>query len=78
MTDYVKTAKDKVADIGAQLAQKAKDTAASISAAVTGNSGMLGGAKDALKGRQDKIDKAVEDAMANGGTVGGRRRAQRG
>lgn len=71
-------AKDAVSEAGANFAAKAKETAASIAAAVTGNSGMLGGAKDALQSRKNKIDKAIEESDANGGVVGRKRRAQRG
>lgn len=61
MSDYLKKAKDKVEG---------------LVKAITGNGGGVGKAKDAIKGRQKRIDDAINEAdpppkkLANGGLVG--------
>jgi hypothetical protein len=85
VSEYMKTIKAKVASIGAQLGQKAKDATEGAAQVLGGSEGMLGNAKAELKSRTQKIDDAVDEAvsgtkksdpskMANGGKV----RPQRG
>lgn len=72
MTEILKTAKQKIANLGSLLGQKSKDVAESAVKVATGNDGQLGAAKKEISSRKEKIDKAVDDAvgMKHGGRVG--------
>lgn len=88
MAEYLKTAREKISELGSALGQKAKELGETafkktepVAKVITGNDGQLGVAKKELYTRGQKIDKAVDEAlgMANGGQVGSRKiRPQRG